>query len=291
MGQPTYVLDDLQDGEGFLQVRYRPHQAAADVAFLAPSLGHSAKASGTWSSLLEGASIQAAGRGIQRVFANLPESTAEVEAFCQVGFTPYAGEDIYRLDQALTADSREGQGQVRVQRPEDWPAVQKLCVAVTPQRVRQMEGGIAVAMGRARIGRRYVLPGENGEDLVAALDVVRGTQAHWLRMVVHPDARQQAEILVRQGVVVLGDRASKPVFCNVRQYESGVRTALTAAGFEPFSTRTLMVKHTVAWSKASLQELVPALKGGAEPVPPTYSINGEPDYQTTNGRLAAERDA
>lgn len=291
MGQPTYVLDDLQDGEGFLQVHYRPHQAAADVAFLAPSLGHSAKAAGAWSSLLEGASVQAAGRGIQRVFANLPESSAEVEAFCQAGFTPYAGEDIFRLDQASPGEPEESQAKVRVQRPEDWPAVQKLCVAVTPQRVRQMEGGIAVATGRARMGRRYVLPGQNGSDLAAALDVVRGIQAHWLRMVLHPDARQQAETLVRQGLGVLGDPAGKPVYCNVRQYESGVRAALTAAGFEPFATRTLMVKHTVAWSKAPLQELVPALKGGAEPVPPAYSINGEPEYQTSNGRLAAEREA
>ena len=291
MGQPTYVLDDLQDGEGFLQVHYRPHQTAADVAFLAPALGHSSKAAGAWTSLLEGASIEAAGRGIQRVFANLPESGAEVEAFCQAGFTPYAGEDIFRLDGAPPGQLGESPAELRSQRPEDWPAIQKLGVAVTPQRVRQMEGGIGVAMGRARIGRRYVLPGHNGDDLAATLDVSSGTQAHWLRMLVHPDARQESEVLVRLGLNVLGDRSGKPVYCNVRQYESGVRTALSAAGFEPFATRTLMVKHTVAWSKASLQELVPALKGGAEPVPPAYRIDGEPEYQTSNGRLAAEREA
>jgi hypothetical protein len=292
MGQPTFILDDLQAGEGFLQVHFRPHQAAADVAYLAPALGHSAQAAVAWASLLEGTSVQAAGRGIQRVFANLPESSAEVDAFCQAGFAPYAGEDIFRLDPASTVEPEEGhQTKIRVQRPEDWPSVQKLCVVVTPQRVRQMEGGIAVATGRARLGRRYVLPGQNGEDLAAALDVVRGIQAHWLRMVVHPEARQQAEALVRQGLGVLGGPTGKPVYCNVRQYEGGVRSALTACGFESFATRTLMVKHTVAWIKAPLQELVPTLKGGVEPVPPTYSINGEPDYQTSNGRLAAEREA
>jgi hypothetical protein len=136
-----------------------------------------------------------------------------------------------------------------------------------------------------------VLPGKNGGDLAAALDVSRGTHAHWMRMMVHPDARQQADVLVRLGLGVLGERSGKPVYCNVRQYESGVRAALAAVGFEPFATRTLMVKHTVAWSKASLQELVPALKGGVEPVPPAYRIDGEPEYQTSNGRLAAEREA
>ena len=32
MGRPTYVLYDPHDGEAFVQVHYRPHQAAADVA-------------------------------------------------------------------------------------------------------------------------------------------------------------------------------------------------------------------------------------------------------------------
>jgi hypothetical protein len=51
-----------------------------------------------------------------------------------------------------------------------------------------------------------------------------------------------------------------------------------------------MVKHTVAWIKTPLQELVPTLKGGAEPVPPAYHINGEPDFQASNSRLAAKRE-
>ena len=69
MGQPTYVFSDLWDGEGFIQVRYRPHQAAADVAFLAPSLGERGQAATTWSHLLDGSAVEAARRGIQRIFA------------------------------------------------------------------------------------------------------------------------------------------------------------------------------------------------------------------------------
>ena len=58
-----------------------------------------------------------------------------------------------------------------------------------------------------------------------------------------------------------------------------------------YDTRVLMVKHTVAWVKTPLAELVPALKGSAEPVPPAYRIDGEPELQPSNGRLAANQDA
>jgi len=299
MGQPTYVLYDPHDGEAFIQIHHRPHQAAADVVYLAPSLVEERRAANAWLRLLDGACIEAAARGIQRVFANLPGSGAEVDAFHQAGFTLYAGEDIYRLSQSLTNESQGGSLALRLLHPEDWPATQKLCVAITPQRVRQAEGGIAIATGRGRNCRSYVLPGSSGDDLAAALTICSGKLAHWLRLLVHPDAQhaadgsptQPSEALIRWGLAMLADQPAKPVYCNVRQYESGVRSGLEAAGFELYATRALMAKHTIAWIKTPAQEIVPALKSSAEPVPPAYRIHGEPDFQTPHGRLAAKRDA
>jgi hypothetical protein len=290
MGQPTYVLNDLRDGEGFVQIRYRPHQAAADVAFLAPALEESRSVANTWSRLLDGACVDVAGRGIQRIFANVLESSAEVDVFYQAGFMLYAGEEIYRLAQLPPSGQGERSLGLRAQQPEDWPALQKLCVAITPQRVRQAEGAIVVAAGREKNCERYVLAGENGDDLVATLNICTGGQAHWLRMLVHPDARDVADGLVRWALAALAALAPQPVYCNVRQYESGVRTALEAAGFELQGTRVLMVRHTLAWSKASVPEVAPALKSGAEAAPPAYRINGDPELQTPNSRLAATRE-
>jgi hypothetical protein len=290
MGQPTFVLSDLHDGEGFIQIRYRPHQAAADVVFLSPLLGDGQRAVRIWAQLLDGACIEAAGRGIQRVFANLPESGEEVDVFQQTGFTLYAGEDVYRLEQTDTVRLEGELLSPRPQRPEDWPAIQKLCVAVTPQRVRQAEGGIAVTTDRERNCQRYVLPGSDGEDLMAALSICGSGGPYWLRVLVHPDARDVVEGLIRWVLTELARLSAKPVYCNVRQYESGVRMALGAAGFEPYATRALMVKHTMALGKAQAQELAPALKSSAEALPPAYRINGEPELQAPNGRLAATRD-
>ncbi len=290
MGQPTYVLYDLHDGEGVIQVRYRPHQAAVDVAFLAPTLEENPLAVNAWLRLLDGACVEAAGHGIQRVFANLPESGAEADVFQQAGFMLYAREDIYRLAQPPTAQLAAEPPTVRTQRPEDWPSIQKLCVAITPQRVRQTEGGITVATGGEKDCQRYVLPGEQGGDLSAALTLCSGGHAHWLRVLVHPDVRDLTDGLVRWAVTALAGQSVRPIYCSVRQYESGVRVALETAGFEPYATRSLMVRHTVAWGKVPAPELAKALAGSAEIAPPAYHINGDPELRAPKGRLAATRD-
>ena len=292
MGQPTYVLYDPHDGEAFLQVSYRAHQAAADVVYVAPALDESENAPSAWFRLLDGACVEAATRGIQRVFAKPPESGAEVDVFRQAGFSLYASDDVYRLARPGPERGRPGDIGLRLQRPEDWPALQRLCVAVTPQRVRQAEGGIAVAIDRGGNDQRYVLPGEGGDDLLGAMTLSVGTLAHWLRVLVHPDAQDGTiDNLVQAGLAVLSSRPPKQVYCNVRKYEGGVRGTLETAGFDLYHTRALMVKHTVAWVKASALDLVPSLQGSAEPVPPVYRINGEPEYQASKVRLAADYEA
>ncbi len=290
MGQPTFVLYDPHDGEAFVQVRYRPRQVAADIVYLAPSMDERGRVSGAWSSLLDGACIEAAGQGIQRVFANLPESGAEIDVFQQAGFALYAGEDVYRLEPAQVIQRTVPQASLRTRLPEDWPSLQRLCVAITPQRVRQAEGGITIASEMGRNCQWYVLPGESRNDLAAAVSICVGGSAHWLRVLVHPDARDKAASLVEWGIASLGGQAHKPVYCNLRRYESGLREALQLFGFEVCEGRALAVRHTVAWVKTPAQDLVPVLSKGAEPVPPAYRINGERELGAPNGRLATERE-
>jgi hypothetical protein len=289
MGQPTYVLHDPHDGEAFVQVRFRPHQAAADVTCLAPSLETKPSAASAWAHLLDGAGIEAAGQGIQRVFASLPASGPEVDVFQQSGFTLYAEEDVYRRDPepppAATLTNPPG---LRPQRVEDLPALQKLCVAITPQRVRQTEGGIGLTTASERHCHRHVLGAPEGDELQAALSICTGGKVHWMRILVHPAARPMANDLVEWGLGTLSDEPAKSVYCNVRQYENGTREALEAAGFQLEGTRALMVRHTVAWVKTPAPDAVPALANRAEVVPPAYRINGEPDLSGSDSRLAAE---
>lgn len=283
MGRPTYVLYDPEDGEAFIQVRYRPHQAVADVAYLAPSLDGGKQVANAWLRLLDGVCLEAAGQGIERIFASVPESGAEVEVFCQAGFTPYAREEILWMLMARMGPRSAESLDLRPQRPEDWPALQKLCVAITPQRVRQAEGGIVLALDRERACRRFVLTGESDHEVAALVSLCCGPVAHWLRVLVHPEAEQMTgsdptdlvEGLVRRALAEADLDGNKRVYCNVRHYEAFVRQGLERVGFELYATRTLLVRHTLAWAKTPVQELVPALKGGPEPVPPAYRIGGE----------------
>ncbi len=296
MGQPAYVLYGVHDGEAFVQIRYRPHQAAADVAYVAPALGQDHSTARSWSALLDGACADLAARGIQRVFANLPESGAEVDVFHQSGFGLYTGEDLYFRPSPLSAATPGSALAVglRPQRLEDLLALQKLCVAVTPQRVRQAEGGIAIAAETGRNSYHYVLPGTNGDEIVAALSLRVGGQAHWMRLVVHPEVPVATEELIRWALAALAampGQAARPVICPVRKYEGGVRSPLEAEGFHLHSSRTLVVKNTVAWVKVPVQEVVPALKGGPEPVPPAYRVNGEAESRVPNGTFAIRRES
>ena len=291
MGQPTYVLHDAHDGEAFIQVRYRRHQAAADVTCLAPALGENRRAAPAWSHLLDGAGIEAAGQGIQRVFASLPASGAEVDVFQQAGFTLYAEEDIYRREPEQSVAETGAHPGLRPQRVEDLPALQKLRVAITPQRVRQTEGGIGPTATSDRNCHRYVLHGPEGEDLLAALSICTGAKAHWLRLLVHPEARHVAAELIGWVLDTLSEQPARAIYCNVRQYENGVREALEADGFRSHGTRALMVRHTVAWIKSPASETIPGLKARAEAVPPAYRINGEPELSSPDSRLAAETHA
>ena len=285
MGQPTYVLYDPHDGEASVQVRYRPHQSAADVVWLAPALSENKRIAHAWSCLLDGVSVEAGGQGIQRVFANLPASGAEIEVFQQAGFAVYAGEDIYRRMPQAVALSEEPLPHLRPQLPEDWPALQKLCVAITPQRVRQAEGGIGLPLAWEKNCQRYVLSSKENDDLLAAVTICAGVQAHWLRVLLHPDARHLAQSLVQWGLVTLVPFGQPPklTYCNIHHFENSMQDALETAEFKPYATRALMVKHTLAWIKSPMPEAVAALKGSAELLPPTYRINGGSDSPKSKG--------
>jgi hypothetical protein len=293
MGRATYLLYDARHGEGLIQVQYRPHQSAADVAYVSPSLTEDARAGGIWARLLDGIGIQVAARGIQRLFAGVPESGAELDAFQQASFAMYAREDIFRLPEPLPVPAGEGLPGLRPQQAEDWAALQKLCVSVTPQRVRQAEGGVTAAAAWGARHQVYVLPAQaNGadEDLLAPVSIHRGGLAHWLRIIIRSDACDIAQGLLDWAMAQLAGLPPRPVYCNIRQYESRMRDVLQANGFELHHTRTLVVKQTIAYVKAPSPELVPVLKGGVEPVPPGLRSSQRsavtPHRQATGGKNA-----
>jgi hypothetical protein len=71
----------------------------------------------------------------------------------------------------------------------------------------------------------------------------RGSQPHMLSLMVHPDDPGVSLALLRFGLRIFACEAPRPVFAQVRDYESTVVDALRAAGFEHAGTHALLVRH------------------------------------------------
>jgi len=71
----------------------------------------------------------------------------------------------------------------------------------------------------------------------------RGSQPHMLSLMAHPDDPGVAMALLRFGLRIFACEAPRPVFAQVRDYETAVVDALRAAGFEHIGTHALLVRH------------------------------------------------
>jgi hypothetical protein len=88
----------------------------------------------------------------------------------------------------------------------------------------------------------------------------RGSRPHQLALMVHPENADLATPLLHFGLSLLGEGGAKPVYCQVREYEGAVVSALRDAGFEQVDTRVLLVRHLML--RAMQQRFVPALEQG-----------------------------
>jgi hypothetical protein len=76
---------------------------------------------------------------------------------------------------------------------------------------------------------------------------------------VHPENTDLATPLLRFGLSLLGEGGdARPVYCQVREYEGAVVSALRDSNFEHVATRALLVRHLTL--RAMQRRLVPALE-------------------------------
>lgn len=279
LGALTYVVRDNTGEvrmEGFIQLRERRSRPEADVLFIAPALTGNVDP-GVWHHLLTHACQQAGGRGVERLFACLPEGGGEVNLFSQVGFNVYTRGDIFCFAGGKPVEIVSlPDAAIRSCRTEDAIALQQLYATVAPRLVQQAEN----VTGQCRFcppdvwpvadtRRGYVLE-KNGE-IVGCLTVRSGRIGHWLYVLLHPQLYDHADLLVAHGLAALRDAPLAPIYCSVREYQGGLRAVLEDLGFDLFVSRALMVKHTTARVADTVRKLVPALDKRAEITTPTVS--------------------
>ncbi len=144
--------------------------------------------------------------------------------------------------------------------------------SVTPQRVQMAEllenseefaklhvGSLRpLPLALSRGSENYVC--DVGVRLGAWLRLCRGhgSAPHQLFLIVHPEHAELAEPLLRFGIKRLQEGGVRRIYCQVREYESFVITALRNSGFEQVSTKVLLVRHMALL--AMRQRTVPLLE-------------------------------
>lgn len=270
----TYVLSHQQDNQellGIAQIQENHRRATARVVYLAPDRAWEA----IWSRWLGDLCQKAGERGMRRLLAYLPVEGACVSAFQQARFHIYAHEDIFRLADPPSQPMRSGGTRFRARRAEDAWGLARLYDATTPPVVQRAEGlsqagrdeAICVPIASHDI-RGYVL--EIEQEVLGYAETLCGSRGTWVRFLLHPQGRDLADTLVRG---VLSHLPNQRVYCGLRDYQGGVRSALQSAGFETFGRQALLVRYIAVFAPKSVAELVAALERGAEVVAPVARAN------------------
>ena len=253
---------------GFVQLMKRTARPEADVLHLSPALpsgdGRDRVAEEAWHSLLDHCVLSAAGHGLQRIFASIPDGGPEEACLKDVGFSLYTRETIYRL--ALVPPAPPPAVGFRAQGPQDSWALQRLYTQSTPKLVQHAEGAITGAVGSPPLswwepddwhGQVWEPAGE----VRGAVQVHLGRAGHWLRLWGATTlAAREVRGLIEQGLRMVALARNRrgarvlPVYTTIRDYEAGLSSALTGFGFAPYTDRVRFVKHTVA----AIRESVPA---------------------------------
>jgi hypothetical protein len=266
-----------------------------DLAYLASMIRQDISNDDVLSALLEYTLEMAASHGILRVFARVEDEMPEMDLFLRAGFQRYARELTYvyepDAEKVLTSEP-ELSSLRRWNRHHVW-GLHQLYRAVTPQRIQMAEllenseefaklhvGAIRpIPSPFTRGSENYVC--DVGVRLGAWLRLSRGHGSipHRVAIMVHPEHSELAEPLLRFAMQRLLAADVRRIYCLVREYDSGVITALRNSGFEQSSIRVLLVRHVA--SLATRQSTVPLLEQRA-----AYGLKG---LGTVNSRQKIKR--
>ena len=275
MGAETFVLytnGRKQRALGVVQARGRKNRPEADITFIAPSLEYDPDAATTWYRLLSEATNSFGESGVQRIYAQLPSGNGAEEVFRHAGFTVFTHEEIFYLsaEQIAAREKSNVNLTLRRMRKRDGWNVLRLYSAITPRNVQHAEAMLTTegAFGKLEDwwenlnGVSYLferpLPGDN--ILAGIVRITRGRLASWVRLHLHPDAHEYADEMIGEMIALVSKTRARPIYVAVRDYESGIRAALTSAGFVWQVERSHMVKHTTVRVRAPVPWLAPVLE-------------------------------
>lgn len=276
-GADTFVLDRHKEQgvplSGFAQVRPRRGRAEWDILTLAPSLELYPTAQQTWLQLLQYIAAAAGEQGILRVFAKTVKGSSAEDVLRAADWHVYAHEDIFCCSSSASF-ARLPRPEVMLDslRAEDEWGLHRLYVQITPSSVQLAEGYPASEAGYASSAwmqafgaeiraQEYVL--REGAEICGYVNLLGGSKSYGVRIAVHPDHARRTEALLLYGLAMLSERPARPIYCALRQYESGA-SLLHDYKFDLFTTQALLVRQFAVRVKEALFRVSPALEQRVE---------------------------
>lgn len=251
-GAPTLIWKN--DGRAaFGQLRHRRGEEIARALFIAPAWSHDHGNEGWWP-LIDRLAAEAGERGGHNLIAEVDELSGEFEALRLAGFAIYARQSLWRLIGEIATSAPELA--VRPATSADAVAVSTLYANIVPRLVQQVEPP-------PKPGRGYVLEREG--EVVAFLDVRRGSRGIWVEPYLHPAAYHESEAVLSSALHLLAsaNRAGRPIYVCVRRYQDWLQDILQAAQFECLGSQAVMVKRLVARVTEPVLKPLPAIESQA----------------------------
>ncbi len=273
----TWICEDHWRILGFAQVRERPSRITWDISYLASMAHRNVSGDEILTALLEYMLEIASNHAILRIFAKVEDEIPELELFQKAGFQRYARQLTYVYEPGSTQNDQDNLGNFNTPALRRWNrhfawGLHQLYRAVTPQRVQMAEMlDSSDELAKLYVGSLRPLPlalsrGDEtfvcdvGVRLGAWLRLCRGhgSAPHQLSLMVHPEHADLADAILRFGTQRLMEGGARPIYCQVREYESPVINTLRSGGYEHVSTRALLVRHIALL--ATNPRMVPALE-------------------------------
>jgi hypothetical protein len=263
MGIFTCVAQDRDQTDVSIvgQLIHHSGEGYAYLSFLAPESNLTIE---TLPPLIDYLVVQAGGRGVQRVLAELDERSQALEGLRRSGFAVYMRQRIWLLSGSDLAE--DAVNSWRMASEQDLFAIRLLYSNLVPGLVQQVE---PVSLDRPR-GLVYYRDGE----LLGFVELRYGLRGIFARPYIHPDNEEAAQELVAL-LLNLPSRHARPVYVCVSAYQSWLDGILEDLEARPSPRQVLLVKHLTVKKKMEFAVTVP----GLEAHPETFAFTDLESYE------------
>jgi hypothetical protein len=241
--------------------------ATARLSYVTPAFALDA---GNITGLVEHLTALIGARGAVHLLAEAEEQEEAFELLRKAGFATYARQRIWQLTGEPAGEFLETSWQTA--KPVDVINVRSLYANLVPGLVQQVEAPPANQL-------RGLTYRKNGE-LLAYIEVKYGPRGILIQPFIHPDMEQVPERLVYM-VKNIPYRRSRPVYINVRSYQSWLEPFLEDLGAEAGPRQAVMVRHLAVAMKAERSFVLPRLERGHPEVSAPITRRTSSNYDTT----------